>query len=144
MFATLDRVGRLAVTIPEAAVLASVAVNVIRKANERGELDKHYPSSHPIICVDDLRAWVKSLPTTPGGTPRRLSEGLTPLDAVDRIAVSIPEAAALSGVAVTIIRHANTRGELEKHYPSKSPIIYVDDILAWIKSLPMTAPPKKK
>lgn len=62
--ADVDLHDRIAVTIPIAAELTGVAVNTIRAACDKGELDKHYPTTTPIIYVLDLHEWVKSLPTT--------------------------------------------------------------------------------
>lgn len=61
---------------------------------------------------------------------------------VDKIAVTIPNAALLCDVSINTVRAAITHGDLEKHSPTSTPIIYVLDLHEWVKNLP-AAPPKK-
>ncbi len=59
--------GKLAVTIPEAAELASVSDDIIRLAIRRGTLAASYPSKRPIIRVVELERWLEELPTEAEG-----------------------------------------------------------------------------
>lgn len=54
---------KIALTITEAAEAVGVSDTVIRAAIKRGDIPVRYPTSRPVIDVDDLSAWVKSLPT---------------------------------------------------------------------------------
>jgi hypothetical protein len=61
--ADLANVDKIAVNYDTAAKLTSVSVGVIRAAIDHGDLIRRYPTSNPIIDLDDLRDWVKNLPT---------------------------------------------------------------------------------
>lgn len=53
----------LAVTIDEAATACGVSRDVIKRALRAGELIARYPSSRPVIPMDELRSWLDSCPT---------------------------------------------------------------------------------
>lgn len=56
----------IAYTIEGAAAATPFGKDVIRKAIGDGDLIAHYREggSHPIILAEDLRDWIRSLPTT--------------------------------------------------------------------------------
>jgi hypothetical protein len=56
---------------------------------------------------------------------------------MDRIAYSLPEAARIAGVSRTRIFDAVRREELTIRKIGRSSIVIHDDLLAWIKSLPV-------
>jgi hypothetical protein len=53
----------IAVTIDEAAALVGVSRDVIKRALRSGELIARYPTSRPVIFIDELRSWLQSCPT---------------------------------------------------------------------------------
>jgi hypothetical protein len=55
----------LAVTIPDAATLSGVSPRTIRRAIHSGRLVASYPTSRPIILVEELRRWLEAAPTEP-------------------------------------------------------------------------------
>lgn len=55
----------IAYRIPDAAEACGVSETVLKDAIDAGEITKRYPTSKPIIEVDELREWVKSLPLKP-------------------------------------------------------------------------------
>jgi hypothetical protein len=60
---------------------------------------------------------------------------------MDRIAYSLPDAARIAGVSRTRIFDAVRRGELTIRKAGRSSIVTHDDLLAWIKSLPVKGKP---
>lgn len=58
------------------------------------------------------------------------------------LAVSIPKAAALSGVGRTKIYEAVRDGELPVRKAGRRSLILVADIEKWLKGLPVSAPPE--
>ncbi len=46
-----------------AAEMTGVSVDVIRRAVRAGEMVPRYPTSKPVLLVEDLAAWVKRAPT---------------------------------------------------------------------------------
>lgn len=57
--------GMIAYTIEGASEVTPLGQGVIREAIRTGDLVVHYREggSHPIILADDLRDWIRSLPT---------------------------------------------------------------------------------
>lgn len=55
------------------------------------------------------------------------------------VAVGIEDAAALVGMSVDTIRRAIRANALIAHYPTKRPVILVDDLRTWIESAPTRA-----
>ena len=55
--------GKLALTIPNAAGACDVSTQVIRRAIDKLDLVAVYPSTRPVILVEDLTEWLKSRPT---------------------------------------------------------------------------------
>lgn len=55
---------------------------------------------------------------------------------VERKAYTLPEAAIVCGVGLTVIKEAADRGDLIKRYPSSRPVILADELDAWLKSRP--------
>ena len=60
-----QHVDPIAYTIPDAAQACGVSETVLKDAINAGEITRRYPNSKPIIEVDELREWVKSLPLKP-------------------------------------------------------------------------------
>lgn len=56
---------------------------------------------------------------------------------MDRIAYTLPEAARIAGVSRTRIFDAARRRELTIRKAGRSSIVTHDDLLAWIRSLPV-------
>jgi excisionase family DNA binding protein len=56
---------------------------------------------------------------------------------MDRIAYPLPEAARITGVSRTRIFDAVRRGELTVRKAGRSSIVTRDDLVAWIRSLPV-------
>lgn len=54
---------RVSVGLDEAARLTDTSRSTIERALRSGALTAHYPTSRPLILVDDLRAWVAKAPT---------------------------------------------------------------------------------
>ncbi len=46
-----------------AAAMTGVSIDVIRRAVRAGDLVPRYPTSKPVLLVEDLRAWVLRAPT---------------------------------------------------------------------------------
>lgn len=57
-----------AFTMKQAAEASSHSIDTLERAADRGELKKRYANSKPVIEPDELRRWIKSLPTK---RPRR-------------------------------------------------------------------------
>lgn len=53
----------IAVTIDEAADMAGVSRSVLKRALATGDLVARYPSTRPVIFVDELRKWLEACPT---------------------------------------------------------------------------------
>lgn len=54
---------KLAYTYAEAASACGVSEKVIQRAVQCGDLVPRYPTSRPVLLVDDLRGWLESAPT---------------------------------------------------------------------------------
>lgn len=52
------------------------------------------------------------------------------------LAVSIPDAARMAGVSPMTLRRAIEAGQLPRHYPTRNPVILVDDLKAWLSATP--------
>jgi hypothetical protein len=52
----------LAYTIEEAAAACGVSVRTLNRAISRGDITRRYPTSHPVILVTELDAWLSALP----------------------------------------------------------------------------------
>lgn len=52
------------------------------------------------------------------------------------VAVGIEDAAALVGMSVDTIRRAIRSNSLVAHYPTKRPVILVDDLRSWVEAAP--------
>jgi hypothetical protein len=50
----------ICVTVDHAAAMVGLSAQAIRRAILQGDLTAHYPTSRPMIMVDDLRGWVES------------------------------------------------------------------------------------
>jgi hypothetical protein len=61
----------IAVTVQQAAAITGMSVDVIRRAINAKKLVAHYPTSRPIVLVDELRAWIASSPTDSAAERRR-------------------------------------------------------------------------
>lgn len=61
----------IAVTVQQAAAMTGMSVDVIRRAINAKNLVAHYPTSRPVVLVDELRAWIKSTPTDSVADRRR-------------------------------------------------------------------------
>ena len=53
---------KIAYTVSEAAAACGVSEPVIRRAQAKGDLVYHYPTSRPVILADDLREWIATAP----------------------------------------------------------------------------------
>lgn len=53
----------IAITVPEAARRAGVGRSSLYEAINRGELPMRKAGRRSLILVDDLKAWIKALPT---------------------------------------------------------------------------------
>nr|WP_201470993.1 hypothetical protein [Microbacterium hydrocarbonoxydans] len=56
---------RLALSLPDAATAAGYSLETIRKAIRENELVPSYANSKPVIMVDELSRWLRSLPDEP-------------------------------------------------------------------------------
>ncbi|MFS0851994.1 helix-turn-helix domain-containing protein [Microbacterium sp. 179-I 3D4 NHS] len=56
---------RLALTIPEAATAVGYSVETIRKQIRDNYLVPSYANSKPVIPVEELQRWLRSLPDEP-------------------------------------------------------------------------------
>ncbi len=54
---------KFAYSIAEAAEAAGVSDKTIRRAIEAGDLAVRYPTSRPVVPVDELRAWIDAMPS---------------------------------------------------------------------------------
>lgn len=59
----------------------------------------------------------------------------------ERIAVNLDQAAELVGLSIETIRRAIRANRLIAHYPTKRPVILVDELRAWIESCPTSSKP---
>lgn len=57
-------VTKLSYTLTEAAEAVGVSKRALQAAHANGDLEFHYPTSHPVVLHDDLLAWVACSPTT--------------------------------------------------------------------------------
>jgi len=64
---------RLAYTIDEAAAATGYSASTIRTAIRRNNLLARYANTKPVILIDELQDWLRSLPTEPKGGHRPLS-----------------------------------------------------------------------
>lgn len=53
---------RLAYTYADAAVATGVSIDVIRRAVRVGDLIPSYPTSRPVLMVEELTEWLRSRP----------------------------------------------------------------------------------
>lgn len=53
---------RLALTLPEAAEAVGYSLESVRAAIRRGELAPAYANSKPVVMVEELERWLRSLP----------------------------------------------------------------------------------
>ncbi|QYG12887.1 hypothetical protein [Microbacterium sp. PAMC22086] len=56
---------RLALPLPDAATAAGYSLETIRKAIRENELVPSYANSKPVVMVDELSRWPRSLPDEP-------------------------------------------------------------------------------
>ncbi|MCA0332280.1 MAG: helix-turn-helix domain-containing protein [Actinobacteria bacterium] len=54
---------RISLNTKQAAEATGVSQKTIENAIRRGELIAHYPTSRPLVLLEDLDAWVRSAPT---------------------------------------------------------------------------------
>jgi len=54
---------KIAYNLKEAAVAAGVSESTLRRAISNNDLIAHYPTSKPVIKVDELNAWIDNTPT---------------------------------------------------------------------------------
>lgn len=71
-----------------------------------------------------------------------MSRDLRPV--IQPIALSIPDAAAAVGYSETTLKDAITKGDLVVRYANTKGVIAADDLLEWVKSLPIESPAKKR
>lgn len=55
---------KIAYPVKDAAALVGVSESALRAAHRNGDIDFHYPTSHPVVLHDDLIAWVTAAPTS--------------------------------------------------------------------------------
>lgn len=55
-------VEKRAFTYAKAAAAYDVSIDVIRRAADRGEIERRYPSTKPVISVEALDEWWEALP----------------------------------------------------------------------------------
>ena len=55
--------GKIALTIPHAAQAIDTSVQAVRRAVDKLDLVTYYPTTRPVLLVEDLTAWLKSRPT---------------------------------------------------------------------------------
>ncbi len=60
---SVDLSQRVALPRAEAAAAVGISERTLREAIKRGDLVERYIGSKPVVEVDELRAWVSSLPT---------------------------------------------------------------------------------
>lgn len=58
----------------------------------------------------------------------------------ERKAYTLPEAALVAGVGLTVIKEAADSGELIKRYPTSRPVILAAELDDWLKSRPTEKP----
>ena len=63
---------------------------------------------------------------------------------MDRIAYSLPEAARIAGVSRTRIFEAVRKPELTIRKAGRASIVTHDDLVAWLKSLPIRGKPQQR
>lgn len=61
----------ISLTLDGAAAATGMSVDVIRRAIRGGQLIAHYPTTKPVILVDELHAWIASSPTESVAERRR-------------------------------------------------------------------------
>jgi hypothetical protein len=54
---------RVSLNTEAAATATGLSQRSIENAIRRGELIAHYPTSRPLVLLEDLDAWVRSAPT---------------------------------------------------------------------------------
>jgi hypothetical protein len=52
------------------------------------------------------------------------------------LAVTLDRAAEMAGVSVETVRRAIRANRLIAHYPTKRPVVLVDDLRSWIEAAP--------
>lgn len=55
---------------------------------------------------------------------------------IQPLAVTVQQAASMTGMSTDVIRRAVNTGNLVAHYPTARPVILVDELRAWIASSP--------
>ncbi len=63
MKSSLASLAPISVDYHAAAEMTGHSVDVIRRAVRAGDLVPRYPTSKPVLLVEDLRAWVMRSPT---------------------------------------------------------------------------------
>lgn len=58
----------------------------------------------------------------------------------ERKAYTLPEAALVAGVSLTVIKDAADSGDLVKRYPTSRPVILASELDDWLKSRPTEKP----
>lgn len=59
---------RLALTLPEAAEAVGYSLESVRAAIRRGDLVPSYANSKPVVMVEELERWLRSLPAEDDNT----------------------------------------------------------------------------
>jgi excisionase family DNA binding protein len=52
----------ISLTVTQAAKATGISAEVLRRAMKDGKLPGHYVTRHPVIFIEDLRAWIASAP----------------------------------------------------------------------------------
>lgn len=55
---------------------------------------------------------------------------------IQPVAVTVQQAAQMTGMSTDVIRRAVNTGNLVAHYPTARPVILVDELRNWISSSP--------
>jgi hypothetical protein len=71
-----------------------------------------------------------------------VSRDLRPV--IQPIALSIPDAAAAVGYSETTLKDAIAKGDLIVRYANTKGVIAADDLIEWVKSLPIESPAKRR
>lgn len=117
--------------------VTGIGETTIKEAISAGDLVRRYPSSHPVVIESELRAWLSSLPTEPGGARVPATDLWESDPAVSWNLSSVPD---LIDVGITTLKNAIARGDLLKRHASTRPVIYESDLDSWLESLPTERP----
>lgn len=63
---------------------------------------------------------------------------------IQPVALSIPDAAAAVGYSVTTLKDAIAKGDLVVRYANRKGVIPAEDLIEWVKSLPIESPAKRR